>query len=389
MTTHFSKFACLLSPAALALASCSAAQDVDTANAAEIGEDGFSIEDFGTFSEGWAIEFAPGTQMLLVSEKSGTLKILDTASGTIAEVSGAPEVAYGGQGGLGDIAFLPSEADAKIDGRTIYLSWAEAGNLPRSRGAAVGRGKLSCDAAMSCAVEGLEVIWRQWPKVDARGHFSHRIVFAPDEKHMFVASGDRQKLSPAQDRTSALGSIVRLNLDGTPASDNPWADKKKPESEIWSWGHRNILGMDWDAEGRLWEIEHGPAGGDELNIVEKAANYGWPERSYGNHYSGDEIPDHTADDGFVKPKAHWTPVIAPGDMLIYRGDMFAGWKGNALVAGLASSSLVHIDLDGESAIEAGRYELAGNRLRALAEGPDGALWVMEDGKDGQLLKLSM
>ncbi|MEP6259929.1 MAG: PQQ-dependent sugar dehydrogenase, partial [Marinomonas sp.] len=272
-----------------------------------------------------------------------------------------------------------------LGSRTIYLSWAQAGD-GKTRGAVVGKGTLNC--AQACSIDGLTVIWKQAPKVEGRGHYSHRLLISPDERHLFVASGDRQKKTPAQNNSNTLGTIVRLNLDGTPALGNPWANKPSPTNQIWSWGHRNILGMDWDADGRLWEIEHGPAGGDELNLVKQAANYGWPVRSNGENYNGDPIPDHTADDGFVKPVMHWTPVLAPGDMLVYRGDMFAAWKGDAIVAGLRTQGIVHLDLNGETASEVARYELGG-RMRALAEGPDGALWVLEDGDNGRLLKLTL
>jgi glucose/arabinose dehydrogenase len=385
--TYLSKTALILSPAALSLASCAPAQDVDTQQAAAaISEANITVTQSGTANEGWALAFIPGTQMLAVTEKSGEMFIQNAADGSRLTVSGLPEVAYGGQGGLGDIAFLDSESASDVGSRTIYLSWAEAGD-GKTRGAVVGKGALNCSE--TCAVEGLEVIWRQTPKTSKRGHYSHRLLLTPDEKHLLIASGDRQELEPAQDNSNNLGTIIRLNLDGTPASDNPWADKASPTNQIWSWGHRNILGMDWDGEGRLWEIEHGPAGGDELNIVTKAANYGWPTRSNGDHYSGKDIPDHTEDDGFVKPVLDWTPVIAPGDMMIYRGDMFAAWKGDALIAGLAASALVHVDLDGENASEKNRIALDGNRLRAVTEGPDGAIWVVEDGEDGRLLKLSL
>lgn len=346
----------------------------------------FAVSEVATFEEPWAIAFAPGTAMLFVTEKAGTVKVLDTASGKTGTVSGAPKVDYGGQGGLGDIAFLPAEAGMPLDGRTIYLSWAEAGEGD-TRGAVVGKGTLACTGVDACAIKGLAVIWRQTPKVSGRGHYSHRITFSPDGKYLFVASGERQKMTPAQDTTNTLGSIVRLNLDGTPAAGNPMADKGGVTAEIWSYGHRNILGMDWDAQGRLWEVEHGPAGGDELNLVKPAANYGWPIRSNGEHYNGDPIPDHTADDGFAQPALSWTPVIAPGDMLIYTGDMFAAWKGHALMAGLATQAIVDVVIEGETAREVARHEFD-TRLRSIAQGPDGALWVAEDGKGATLLKLT-
>lgn len=378
------KFPTALFPASLLLASCGATASVDTG--AKTAEPGFSVEHVGTYDEPWAAAFAPGTEVLFVTLKAGGMRGLDTATGREFAVSGTPEVDYGGQGGFGDVAFLPGEAAASLGSRTIYLSWAEAG-AGDTRGAVVGRGTLACVDGGDCAIEGLEVIWRQAPKVTGRGHYSHRIRFSPDGQYMFVASGDRQKMEPAQDTMNTLGTIVRLNLDGTPAAGNPLADQGGATAEIWSWGHRNILGLDWDAEGRLWEVEHGPAGGDELSLVKPGANYGWPVRSYGDHYNGDNIPDHTEDDGFAKPAIHWTPVIAPGDMIIYRGNMFAPWKGNALIAGLSSEALVRVEFDDESASEAARYPIGG-RLRSVDEGPDGALWVLEDGPDARLLKLT-
>ncbi|MDP5103381.1 MAG: PQQ-dependent sugar dehydrogenase [Erythrobacter sp.] len=378
-----------LSLSALLLASCGAeklgAETGETASAMS-DEAPFTTAEIATFEQPWAIAFAPGTSVLFVTEKAGTLKMMDTETGDISTLAGTPKVDFGGQGGLGDIAFLPSEAGDLVAGRTIYLSWAEAGEGD-TRGAVVGRGTITCADGFACAIEGLSVIWRQTPKVSGRGHYSHRIAISPDGQYLYIASGERQKMQPAQDTTNTLGTIVRLNLDGTPAAGNPLADKGGVSPEIWSWGHRNILGMDWDAEGRLWEVEHGPAGGDELNLVQRAANYGWPIRSNGEHYNGDPIPDHTADDGFAQPALSWNPVIAPGDMLIYNGTMFKDWQGRALMAGLASQALVNVAIEGDSAREVARYGFDA-RLRALAQGPDGALWIAEDGKDGRLLKLT-
>lgn len=265
MNLTFNTFATLSLPA-LALASCAnaeggesavaagplATQFVTDADAMPAEEAGFTVTDMGEFNRPWAIEFVPGTGFLAITEKEGAMVMMDTASGERFSVSGLPEVAYGGQGGLGDVAFLPSEAGT--DGpRTIYLSWAELGE-GGTRGAVVGRGMIDCnEGTNSCVIQGLEVIWRQAPKVDGRGHYSHRITFSPDEQYMYVASGDRQKLEPAQDNSNTMGTIVRLNLDGSPAEGNPFADQDGVTAEIWSYGHRNILGMDWDAQGRLWE----------------------------------------------------------------------------------------------------------------------------------------
>ncbi len=387
----FSKASFTLSLSVIALASCANAEGGDSAavdgdEPAAIGD--YEVTEMGEFERPWAIEFAPGTETLFITEKPGTLKMMNTASGAVSTISGAPDVAFAGQGGLGDVAFLASEARMPLDGRTIYLSWAEAG-AGSTYGAAVGRGKLSCDeAGEDCAVADLEVIWRQSLKTGRRGHYSHRINFSPDEQFMYIASGDRQELDPAQDNTNNLGTIVRLNLDGTAAEGNPFADQGEVQAQIWSYGHRNILGMDWDAEGRLWDIEHGPAGGDEFNLVERGANYGWPTRSNGDHYNGDDITDHTECDGLSTPAIHWTPVIAPGDMIFYSGDMFAPWKGDALIAGLSSQAIVRVEIDGNSAREAGRYEFDG-RIRSIEQGPDGSIWIAEDGEDGRVLKLSL
>lgn len=379
-----SRFLAALSLSAAALASCAATETGEVAAPAEAVA--YRADEIARFNEPWAMEFAPGTALLFVSEKSGAIKMVDTATGKVSPVAGAPRVDYGGQGGLGDIAFLPAESGSDMGRRTIYLSWVEAGDGD-TRGAVVGRGTLACDAAPACRIEGLNVIWRQTPKVSGRGHYSHRIAVSPDGRYLYVASGDRQKMQPAQDTANTLGSIVRLNLDGTPASGNPLVAKGGASAEIWSWGHRNILGMDWDAQGRLWEVEHGPAGGDELNLVKAGANYGWPVRSNGDHYNGDPIPDHAAGDGFAQPAISWNPVIAPGDMVIYDGAMFAGWQGHALMAGLSSQALIDVAIDGDKAREVARHSFD-NRLRALAIGPDGAVWVAEDGKDAALFRLT-
>lgn len=379
-----SKLSPALFPATILLASCGATASVDTE--ASQTEPTLKIEEIDTYREPWAAAFVPGTEALIITQKTGEILGYDTATGREFTVSGAPEIDYGGQGGLGDIAFLNSEATNSLAPRTIYLSWAEAG-AGDTRGAAVGKGTLQCQADADCEILDLEVIWRQSLKTGRRGHYSHRIRFSPDEEHLFVTSGDRQELDPAQDNSNNLGTIVRLNLDGTPAQGNPFADEGGATAEIWSYGHRNLLGFDFDAEGRLWEVEHGPAGGDEFNLVQKGANYGWPTRSNGDHYRGEDIPDHTEDDGFNKPAVWWTPVIAPGDMIFYRGDMFSAWKGDALIAGLGALGLVRVEVDGDSATEAARYDLDG-RIRSVDEAPDGSLWVFEDGEGGRLLRLT-
>jgi len=379
--------------AACVLSSCGSASSGENAPSATAVADGadetvgpFAVTNLGTFDEPWAADFVPGTGIMVITEKAGTLGGYDTETGERWEITGAPRVDYGGQGGLGDVAFLDSESTDTLGTRTIYLSWAEAGNGD-TRGAVVGRGQLMCEVRASCAVEDLDVIWRQTPKVTGRGHYSHRIAFSPDGQYLFVSSGERQKKTPAQDTSNTLGTVVRLNLDGSPAAGNPFASQGSPSDQIWSYGHRNLLGLQFDSAGRLWDLEHGPAGGDELNLVERGNNYGWPVRSEGDNYNGSPIPDHTPDDGFTKPAIEWTPVIAPGDFLFYSGNMFADWQGDALIANLKEQNIVRVDMDGTTATEAARYEF-GTRLREIVEGPDGALYILEDGEGARLRKLT-
>lgn len=367
---------------ASSLASCANANSGESEDAAP----GFAAATMGEFDEPWAIRFAPGTETLFITEKAGTLKIMDSKTGKIGTVEGVPTVDYGGQGGLGDVAFLPDEAAQPLDGRVIYLSWAEAGEGD-TRGAAAGRGILVCPDVSDCRIKEFAVIWRQDVKVKGRGHYSHRITFDPNGRHMYIASGERQQMLPAQDLDNNLGTIVRLKLDGAPAKENPFMERGGTAVQVWSYGHRNVLGMAWDNAGRLWEVEHGPAGGDELNLVKPAANYGWPLVSDGEHYNGDKIPANATRPDLTSPVINWTPVIAPSDMLIHSGRMFGAWQGNALITGLSTQAIIRVAFDGETAREEARYPFD-KRLRSLTEGPDGAIWVAEDGKDARLLKLT-
>ena len=374
--------------AAAPLASCGATPapaDGGKANSRPAAGRSFAIEDYGTFDEPWALAFAPGTSVLFVTERPGRIKFVDTASGRLGTVTGLPKVDYGGQGGLGDIAFLPGEAAATLGRRTIYLSWAEAG-FGDIRGAVVGRGMLICEEADACRIDGLSVIWRQDPKVTGRGHYSHRLAFAPDGRTLFVASGDRQKFTPAQDMTGNLGKIVRLNLDGTPAADNPFAARGGAAAQVWTLGHRNILGLDFDAQGRLWGLEHGPAGGDELNLVEPGKNFGWPVVSEGDHYDGAVIPPHSTRPEFAAPAISWNPVIAPGGFIFYGGSAFPQWRGQALIAGMVYPGLVRVAIDGNRGREIERIPL-GKRIRAIAEAPDGSVWIVEDKGGARLRQL--
>jgi glucose/arabinose dehydrogenase len=338
------------------------------------------------FNEPWALEFLPDGR-ILVTEKGGTIQLV-TQDGQKTEVKGAPTVDYFFQGGLGDIALHPDFASNK----TVYISYVEAGPN-ETRGAVVARGTLNLDAP---AVEGLEVIWRALPKLEGGLHFSHRILF-DDAGHMFVSAGERNHNSedpanaPGQALDNHLGKILRLNADGTAAAGNPFAAQGGIATEVWSIGHRNPLGIAFDPAGQLWNIEMAPRGGDEMNLVEAGANYGYPWVSNGNHYNGKIIPDHDTDtEGkFAKPKVWWNPVISPSSLMFYTGDAFPDWKGNAFVSGLSSQSIVRVTVNAQNgtATEAQRFVM-GKRIRGVEQGPDGNIWAIEDGAGGRLLKLS-
>jgi aldose sugar dehydrogenase len=297
-----------------------------------------------------------------------------------------PPVAYGGQGGLGDLVLAPLPPSPVLDRRLVYLSWAEAGPGD-TRGAAVGRAGLICADKSSCRLQGLQVIWRQQPKTTGQGHYSHRIAFAPDGRSLFIASGERQKMAPAQDLTGNLGKVVHLQPDGAPAADNPFAGKGGVTAQIWSLGHRNILGLKFDEQGRLWDLEHGPRGGDELNLVEAGRNYGWPLVSQGEHYDGRAIPRHATRPDLAAPAISWDPVIAPGDFIFYRGSLFPGWRGQALIAAMGAQGIVRVAIEGTGAREVERYDMQA-RIRSIAERGDGSLLVLEDGEGGRLLRLT-
>ena len=378
------KIAIALSPGALVIASCSAAQTGDSAAPADAGQP-FTITEKGTFNSPWGIAFAPGTQTLFITEKPGTMKFVDLATGRQGEVTGVPTVLNQGQGGFGDVAFIPAESGQPLSGRTIYLTWADPGDGAGSF-AAMGRGKLACDDGGDCRIEDFSRIWRADPS-ERGAHFSHKIAFSPDGKYLFLSSGERAAADPAQDLDSNLGKVLRLNFDGTPADGNPFAERGGVSREIWSYGHRNLLGLQFDLDGQLWDIEHGPRGGDELNKIEPGSNYGWPVRSYGDNYNGDPIPDHTEDDGFVKPAIYWNPVIAPGDFIFYSGKLWPEWRNQAIITGLGSTAIVRVSLADGKGTEEARVKFD-KRIRDIVEAPDGSIYVVEDGPNGRLLQLT-
>lgn len=316
----------------------------------------------------------------LVTERGGALLLVDPSSGSTTAVQGVPHVAVGGQGGLGDVILTPGFAH---DGR-IYLSWVEPGDDGTS-GAVVGRATLHTDGTPR--LEAVSVLWRQEPKVTGQGHFGHRLAVSPDGRYLFVSSGERQKMQPAQDKAVNLGKILRLTPDGVAAAGNPFATRGGVAAQIWSLGHRNPLGLAFDSAGNLWSSEMGPLGGDELNLILPDRNYGWPLASNGSHYSGEDIPDHRAGDGFEAPKVWWNPSISPGSLMIYSGTLFPQWRGDAFIGALSGQALIRVDLDGTSAAKADQWDM-GARIREVEQGPDGAVWLLEDGAGGRLLRLT-
>ncbi len=351
----------------------------------------FDVEPITSFDEPWALAFLPDGRML-VTEKKGSLFIVSQDGQKSRPVRWLPDVDYGGQGGLGDVVVHPDFLDNKL----IYLSYVESGRGD-TRGAAVARAILTFHERGGTLTD-VEVIWRQYPKLVGRGHYGHRLLF-DDDGYLWVSSGDRQKFTPAQDMQSNVGKILRLYDDGSIPDDNPYVDYLSENplvddegvyGQIWSLGHRNPLGIAFDLEGQLWEIEMGPAGADELNRIVRKGNFGYPVVSNSDHYDGREIPDHDTRPEFNKPAIWWTPVISPGNLIVYHGRLFADWRGDALAAGLSSRAIVRIELDGDSAREVERYPMSA-RIRCVVEGPDGALWVLEDDlreSTGRLLKLT-
>jgi aldose sugar dehydrogenase len=343
----------------------------------------FTVSVMGSFNEPWALALLPDGS-LLVTEKQGRLQWLQPADSSVSEISGMPSVAYGGQGGLGDVVLHPGFAENRL----IYLSYAEADEHGNT-GAAVARARLVQDEQAEVHLAEFMVIWRQEPKVRGGGHYGHRLRFDQDG-YLWITSGERQKFEPAQEMTGNLGKIIRLHDDGSVPSDNPFVDQGEIAGQVWSLGHRNPLGIAFDAEGRLWQVEMGPRGGDELNLVERGGNYGYPIVSDGRHYNFVPIPNHHTRPEFQAPAIVWNPVISPSSLVIYAGTEFPSWRGNALIGGLSSESLIRVALDGTVAAEVERIAM-GERIRGLAEGPDGAIWVLEDqrrGRGGRLLRLS-
>ena len=364
----------------LALIACSADNAVGQ-NSATSATKLFKTSVIADFDAPWAMTFMPDGRML-VTEKAGEMILFDPKNGTKIPVAGIPPVDSEGQGALMDVVLAPDFAR----NRTVYFSFSEAGQ--GGKGVALATGAFHQASDGTTKLDGVKVIFRASPYVDGDGHYSGRIAFSPDGRYLFFTNGERQKFDPAQDPRSTLGKVLRLNLDGTPAAGNPLAAKGFHPA-VWSYGHRNLLGIAFDKDGRLWEQEMGPKGGDEVNLIRPGLNYGYPRVSNGSHYDGRDIPDHKAGDGYEAPKLWWNPVISPAGLAYYSGDLFPQWKGSLFIGGLSSQALIRVKLDGDNASKADQWDM-GARIREVEQGPDGALWLLEDGgrgSEGRLLKL--
>jgi glucose/arabinose dehydrogenase len=358
----------------------------------------------------WRIAFLPDGRML-ITEKVGGLALV-TQSGEKTQVANVPAVAYGGQGGMLGVFASPDYAADQ----GVYLTYSEPGDGGSSL--ALARARLSL-AGGAASLEGFEVLWRQMPKGKG-GQFGAQIAFSPDGESLFLTVGERQRMTPAQDPNQALGKILRLTLDGKPAPGNPGAGKTgastvtliDPPSdteaaktarvvstyqfpgpnlapaEIWTSGHRTPYGLAFAPDGRLWELEHGPRGGDELNLIEPGKNYGWPLVSYGVNYNGVPVPSPNTRPDLAKPVIYWVPVIAPGNLTFYNGALFPQWQGSALVGGLNSKSLTRITFDGKGGATAAQRWNVGYRIRDVEVAPDGAVWMLEDDNPGDVFRVT-
>lgn len=323
----------------------------------------------------WGMAFLPDGRML-VTERPGRLRMVSPDGALSPPLEGLPDIWARGQGGLLDVALAPDFAASAL----VYFSFSELGIGGAST--AVGRGRLEGER-----LAGVEVIFRQQPRIDHGNHFGSRLVFAPDNS-LFITLGDRFQFDPAQDLGNHIGAIVCLNPDGTIPKDNPFLDREDVRPSIWSYGHRNVQGAAIHPEtGQLWVHEHGPRGGDEINVIQRGGNYGWPLVSWGRHYHGPGIPDPPTRPDLIGPIHHWSPSIAPSGMAFYTGQAFPAWRGNLFVGGLAAQALFRLTLDGERVTGEERIDLDA-RIRDVRQGPDGMLYVLTDEGDGRILRLS-
>lgn len=329
----------------------------------------------------WAIAFLPDGRMLVTEKHEGALRLVE-ANGTKSEPTrGVPKVDGKDQGGLLDVELDPNFAKTKL----LYLSYYE----PREDGNGLAVARARFTEGNPPKLDQLKVVFRMQPTLDSSKHAGGRLVFGPDGL-LFVTLGERSVLEgrkQARELGSHFGKIVRIHPDGAAPKDNPFVDRPGARPEIWSLGHRNVLGAALDAQSRLWVAEMGPRGGDELNLVERGKDYGWPTIGYGEEYSGAPIHRQSQAPGLEQPVYYWDPVISPGALAIYSGELFSEWKGNFLIAGLSSQALIRLALDNDRVVGEERLLAErGDRIREVVQGPEGAVYLLTDG--GELLKLT-
>ncbi|MFL6858280.1 MAG: PQQ-dependent sugar dehydrogenase [Allosphingosinicella sp.] len=405
----------------LALAACNGAGSAASTGGAGLDASGaaapsvplsrapFRVEEMGRFADPWALAFLPDGAAL-VTDKGGRLKLWRQGAEP-SDVAGVPRVAPGGQGGLLDVVLSPRFARDGL----VYLTYSEP-QAAGGSGLTLARARLARtgDAAR---LDGLAVIWRD-PAGGRGGQFGAIVAFSPDGKFLYLSSGERQRFTPAQDPSQPLGKILRLTPDGKPAPGNPaagklgaatvavtdpprstgaaagaaartfaWPGPNLTPAETWSQGHRNPYGLAFTPDGRLWETEMGPKGGDELNLILPGRDYGWPAVSNGDNYDGSGIPDHATQPRFEPPKLWWSPSISPSSLLVYTGSLFPRWKGSGFIGALSGEALIRVTFDGDRAHKAEQFDMD-TRIRFVAQGPDGAIWLLEDGASGRLLRLA-
>lgn len=393
-----------------AMASAPAFAQTNAGTLAPQAELPFTMTQVATFNRPWRIAFLPDGRMI-VTEKVGPVWLV-TPKGEKTEISNAPAVLYQGQGGMLGVFLSPKYATDQ----SVYLTYSEPGE--GGSGLALARAKLALGEG-TASFDGLQVLWRQLPKGNG-GQFGAQIAFSPDNQYLYLTVGDRMRMTVAQDPEQTLGKVVRLTLDGKPAPGNPGAGKtgassvplinpprdtevaktapvvstysfsgpNTAPSEIWSTGHRTPYGLAFGPDGKLWELEHGPRGGDELNLIEPGKNYGWPLASYSTNYNGVPIPSPDTRPDLTKPVIYWTPVIAPGNLMFYKGSLFPQWKGSALISGIATTSISRVTFDGKGGATPAERWNVGKRVRDVEEAADGALWMLEDSPTGGLFRLT-
>ena len=367
----------------------------------------FSMTTVATFELPWRLAFLPDGRML-ITEKVGPLWLV-TQQGQKLPVAGTPPVYWQGQNGMLGVFLSPKYATDQ----NIYLTYVEPGDY--GGGLALARAKLNITAT-AARLQNLQVLWRQMPKGKG-GQEGAQVAFSPDGQYLFLTVGDRQRFTPAQDPNQPEGKILRLTLDGKPAPGNPEFGKtgaasiplidppsdteaaktakvvsiytfpgpNETPAETWASGFRTPYGMAFSPTGELWEVEHGPRGGDELNLIEKGKNYGWPLVSFGNNYNGVPIPKPDSRPELAMPVIYWVPVIAPGNLMFYSGTQtFPQWNGNCFISGLETKSLNRIVMDGHGGAKTAERWDMGHRIRDVEEGPDGSLWLLEDANPGAL-----